>query len=66
MKLDRRLAVFPGNGTANYLHQLLPVLANGSFFMGMICTAVLLAAVAAAPALVAQSMAKQDRQISVR
>ena len=34
--------------------------------MGMICTAVLLAAVAAAAAVVAQSMAKQDRQISVR
>lgn len=32
--------------------------------MGMICTAVLLAAAAAA--VVAQSMAKQDRQISVR
>ena len=34
--------------------------------MGMICTAVLLAAAAAAPAVVAQSMAKQDRQIRVR
>ena len=34
--------------------------------MGMICSAVLLAAVAAAPAVVAQSTAKQDRQISVR
>ena len=34
--------------------------------MGMICTAVLLAAAAAAPAVVAQSTAKQDRQISVR
>ncbi len=34
--------------------------------MGMILTAVLLAAVAAAAAVVAQSMAKQDRQISVR
>ena len=66
MKLGRRLAVFPGNGAANYLHQLLPVLVNGSFIIGMICTAVLLAAVAAAPAVVAQSMAKQGRQISVR
>jgi hypothetical protein len=64
MKCGRRLAVFPGSGTANYLHQLLPILVNGSFIMGMICTAVLLAAVAAA--VVAQSMAKQDRQISVR
>jgi hypothetical protein len=64
MKLVRRLAVFRGNGAANYLHQLVPVLVNGSFIMGMICTAVLLAAVAAA--VVAQSTAKQDRQISVR
>lgn len=66
MKLGRRLAVFSGNGAANYLHQLLPILVNGSFIMGMICTAVLLAAAAAAPAVVAQSMAKQDRQIRVR
>ena len=34
--------------------------------MGMICTAVLLAAAAAAPAVVVQSTAIQDRQISVR
>ena len=34
--------------------------------MGMILTAVLLAAAAAAPAVVAQSTAKQDRQINVR
>ena len=66
MKLGRRLAVFSGNGAANYLHQRVPVLVNGSFFMGMILTAVLLAAVAAAPAVVAQSTAKQDRQINVR
>jgi hypothetical protein len=66
VKLGRELAVFPGNGAANYLHQLLPILVNGSFIMGMICTAVLLAAAAAAPAVVVQSTAKQDRQISVR
>jgi hypothetical protein len=66
VKLGRGLAVFPGNGAANYLHQLLPILVNGSFIMGMICTAVLLAAAAAAPAVVVQSTAIQDRQISVR
>ena len=66
VKLGRRLAVFPGNGAANYLHQLLPVLVNGSFTTGMFLTAALLAAPAAAPAVVVQSTAKQDRQISVR
>ena len=66
MKLGRRLAAFPGNGAANYLHQLLPVLVNGSFTTGMFLTAALLAAPAAAPAVVVQSTAKQDRQISVR
>jgi hypothetical protein len=66
MKLGRRLAVFPGNGAANYLHHLWPVLVNGSFIIGMICTVALLAAAAVAPAVVAQSTAKQDRQISVR
>ena len=66
MKLGRRSAVFPGNGAANYLHQLLPVLVNGSFTIGMFLTAALLAAPAAAPAVVVQSTAKQYRQISVR
>jgi hypothetical protein len=50
MKLGRRLAAFPGSGKANFLHQLLPKLANGWFTLGMILAAVLLAAVAAAAA----------------